>query len=841
MNHPLGHAGHEVLPAEASAGVAEGFAAGLRDFFYGAWYMPHGHCYLWKPELVVLHVLSDALIGAAYLFISVSLYALVRRIRVPFGGMILSFGLFIGACGLTHLMEVWNVWYSAYWLAGGVKAVTAVASVATGVYLLPLRRQVSEVVKSARLSEERRVQLEKSSRELETLYAKLKASEAQRTDFFANVSHELRTPLALILGPVDQMRARGGLSAQDARDLEVVRRNARVLLRHVNALLDVAKLDAGQMQASFAEVDLARLVRLCAENFEGLVAERRMRFSLELPRMLPAQVDPDKLHRVVLNLLSNAVKFTPEEGLIRVALSAEAGWGRLVVEDSGPGVSAELREVIFERFRQGEGGSTRRFGGTGLGLAIARDFVTLHGGRIWVERSPLGGARFSVELPLRAPEGTAVQERSAEEERAMMEAAARQGVTALRAPPVETGTEPPASTSSLVLVVEDNVEMRTFISETLGTEMRVMTADNGREGLEKARALRPDALVTDMMMPELSGDQLVREVRADQDLEGLPIILLTARADDALKMTLLREGAQDYLTKPFHPEELRARVRNLVAMKRARDTLRRELTTRAGDVEELAREVALRHRQLEAALAATTLAREQAEKASVAKSTFLRLVSHELRTPLTSIQLHLELLGRSKDPAAALDKVNRSFKRLADLIESILEYTRVESGRLVVKPERLDLVGLAREVVEDLLPQAQQKLLRLELVPAEGVAELESDPRLLRLILIHLVMNALKYTPKGSVQVSVSQGPEGHGFAVRDTGPGIAEELRERIFQPFEQLESITHKHTPGVGLGLALVREMVAVLGGRIQVESTVGQGSTFTVLLPPLEQAPA
>ncbi|NPC87233.1 HAMP domain-containing histidine kinase, partial [Pyxidicoccus fallax] len=267
-----------------------------------------------QPDLVALHVLSDALIGSAYLFISLTLYVLVRRIRLPFGGMILSFGVFIGACGLTHLMEVWNVWHSAYWLAGGVKAVTAVASVATGVYLLPFRRRVAEVVASARVSEERRVALEKSSQELEALYSRLKESEAQRTGFFANVSHELRTPLALILGPVERLLGREGLESRERKDLEVVRRNARVLLRHVNALLDVARLDAGQMRVSYAEEDLARRVRLCAENFEGLVAERRLRYTLELPSALPAQVDGDKVERVVLNLLSNAMKFTPEEG-----------------------------------------------------------------------------------------------------------------------------------------------------------------------------------------------------------------------------------------------------------------------------------------------------------------------------------------------------------------------------------------------------------------------------------------------------------------------------------------------------------------------------------------------
>jgi signal transduction histidine kinase len=802
--------------------------------FGDIWYMPHGHCYLWQPPLVWMHVVSDFLIGAAYFFISLTLYFLVRRIRLPFSGMILAFGVFIGACGLTHFMEVWNVWEAHYWLAGGVKVVTAVASVLTGAYLVPLRGQVAELASAARLSEERRTQLESKNKELEVLYARVKESEDLKSQFFANLSHELRTPLALILGPVEKLLDGGALTDTQRRDLETVSRNAELLLKHVNDLLDASKLEAGKLSAQYSQGDLALLLRRTCGFFASFATDRQVALIVQTPESLPGPFDVEKLQRVVLNLLSNAFKFVPPGGQVRTTLDRRDGCALLSVEDSGPGVKPELRDAIFERFRQAEGGATRRFGGTGLGLSIARDFVALHGGRIFVEDSPLGGARFTVELPLTPPEGVAIQPLPVTAEAAMLERAAREGLETLHEPSAAAVPASPANPSHLALVVEDNVEMRRFISDTLGTDMRVMTADNGREGLEKVRALRPDVLVTDMMMPEMSGDQLLRAVRADSQLEDLPIILLTARGDDALKVALLREGAQDYLTKPFHPEELRVRVHNLVVMKRVRDTLRQDVTARTSDVEELAREVTLRQRQLEAALAATTLAREQAEQASLAKSTFLRLVSHELRTPLTAIQLHLQLLGKSRDPAAALEKFSRSFKRLTELVESVLEYTRIESGQLVVKRERLDVVGLAHEVVEELLPQAQQKLLRLELLPAPAVPELESDPRLIRLILINLVVNAVKYTERGSVQVAVGHGAEGHWLSVQDTGPGIPEEVRERIFQPFEQLESITHKHTPGMGLGLALVRELVAVLGGRIRVESTVGQGSTFTVVLP-------
>ncbi|MFP2927988.1 ATP-binding protein [Pyxidicoccus sp. 3LG] len=823
-------------------------AAGLRDFLYGAWYMPHGHCYQWQPGLVALHVLSDVLIGCAYLFIAVWLTTLVRRVRLPFGGMFLSFGVFIGACGLTHIVEVWNVWNSAYWMAGGVKAVTAVASVATGLYLVPLRRRVLELVQAARLSEERRVKLETSSRELEALYARLKDSEEKRTGFFANVSHELRTPLALVISPVERLLQRDGLAEPERRDLEVVRRNARVLMRHVNALLDVAKLDAGKMRVAYEDSDLARLVRLCAENFEGLVAERRLRFVLDLPGALPAQVDPDKVQRVVLNLLSNAVKFTPEGGSIRVALSAEAGRGRLVVEDSGRGVPVELRERIFERFQQGEGGSTtREFGGTGLGLAIAREFVTLHEGRVWVEDRPGGGTRFVVELPLLAPSGERLHSHPEPEPPSL---AARAEVDVLR-PSSELGGLRPSSEEAVVppteedpfrprvLVVEDTREMRRFVAETLARDFRVATAADGDEGLRQAEALRPDVIVSDVMMPRMGGDALVREVRAREGLESTPVLLLTARADDALRVDLLRAGAQDYLVKPFLAEELLARVANLAVVKRTREVLQAALDARTSDVEGLARELSLRKRQLEAALETTSSAREVAERASEARNTLLRLVSHELRTPVSVLQLTQHAFLREVGPLGGkamdmFDRMVRSTVRLRDMTEMVLQYNNLEEGRLVVRREPVDLLALAHEVMDEVRGEAERKALALELSRPRGVVKAQTDPRMAHLVLLNLVMNAVKYTQRGGVYVSVEVVADARRLRVRDTGPGIPPEAQARVFEPFQHVETLDHKSKPGVGLGLTLVRELVTALGGKVSMCSRPGEGSEFTVELP-------
>jgi signal transduction histidine kinase len=384
---------------DSSEAGSSGLYEPLKDFFFGAWYMPHGHCYLWKPGLVWLHVLSDILIGGAYVLISLVLYALVRRIRLPFSTVILAFGLFIGACGLTHFMEVWNVWNSAYWLAGWVKALTALASVATGAFLFQLRPKVVEVASAARLSEERRTQLESKNRELEVLYDKLKAAEELRTQFFSNVSHELRTPLALILGPVERLLTEEGLTEAQRRGLETVARNGRLLLKQVNDLLDASRLEAGKMETRYSQTDLAALVRVTAAFFASAALERRLSHTVEVPERLAAQVDAEKLQRVLINLLSNAFKFVPEGGQVRTTLREEAGQARLTVEDTGPGVKPEQRQLIFERFRQGDGGTTRSVGGTGLGLAIVKDFVELHRGTITVEDAP-GGVRAS---PSRCP------------------------------------------------------------------------------------------------------------------------------------------------------------------------------------------------------------------------------------------------------------------------------------------------------------------------------------------------------------------------------------------------------------------------------------------------------
>lgn len=809
----------------------------LSDVFAkSGYFMPHGHCYLWIPSLLWLHVISDFLIGVAYLGISFVLYALVRKIRLPFSPVFIAFGLFIGLCGLTHFMSIWTVWNPDYFADGLLKAATAAASVATAIGLVYVRPQIEAVVHAARLSEERRVRLESTNAELETLYHRIKDLDQLKTEFFANISHELRTPLALILGPAESMQRDKNLSIDQRHQLDLIARNGKLLLKQVNDLLDVAKLEAGGMQLNYVRLNLAAWCRRIASQFAPAAASRRMSFEIDAPEALTAEVDPHLLEPVLINLLANALKFTPEGGRVRFELSRERDEVVLAVKDTGPGISADQHERIFERFRQVEGGATRSYGGTGLGLAIVKDYVALHGGRVAVDSTPGQGARFTVRLPAQAPEGAAVTEeytRTDPVTRVALEAAIQELT------PAESKAGTPTivdAAHATVLVVEDNDDMRSFIAHTLAGDFNVLVARNGREALEQAAALTPDVIVTDLMMPVMSGDQLVAELRRQDAFAHVPVLLLTAKADEDLRVELLRSGAQDYLTKPFLPQELLARVSNLASAKRAGDALRESVESASADLEELAKELSLRHRQLQTAIAASEVAREQAERASEIKTYFLGLISHELRTPLFTIQTNAQLLERSHDLHPPLrtrvERIARAGKQLSTLVEGLLEYTRLEGDRIKVDAREVDVAALAQEVIADSAHLSRPEVhLQLEATASRKVM---SDPRLLRVVLANLVSNALKFTREGSVSVRIEATDASCVIEVQDTGPGIPEADLPRIFLPFEQLEPVARKSIPGFGLGLALVKRVVESIEGTIDVASSPGEGSTFTVRIP-------
>src|SRR5262249_26019420 len=239
--------------------------------------------------------------------------------------------------------------------------------------------------------------------ELKDRNARLAELDHMKSVFLANITHELRTPLALILGPTEKWLSSGDLTEEQHRDLDVVIRNARSLLKTVNDLLDVSKLEAGKLSPEYARVDLSKTVRLACSLFEGIARERNVDYTVGVPFALMAEVDPEMIQRVLLNLLSNAFKFGAAGGMISCMLERSGNNAVIQVQDKGPGIPTDMRERIFERFMQVEDDATRRHGGTGLGLAIAKEFVELHRGSIRETTPAGGGALFMVTLPLKAP------------------------------------------------------------------------------------------------------------------------------------------------------------------------------------------------------------------------------------------------------------------------------------------------------------------------------------------------------------------------------------------------------------------------------------------------------
>jgi signal transduction histidine kinase len=672
---------------------------------------------------------------------------------------------------------------------------------------LQLRAQQmeSEIFIRAQEVQEANRKLQAANEELAHLYEQTRELERIKTQFFANVSHELRTPLTLILGPIEKLLAAPQLDeATVRRSLEVVGRNSRTLLKHVNDLLDVSKLDAGQMKAAYADTDLAVLIRIVASQFDVLAKEKHVDYLIEVPATVRAQVDPEKVQRVVVNLLSNAFKFTPSEGRIRCTLRDDQVQGSVALEvaDGGPGIPQQLREAAFERFRQIEGGSTRRFGGTGLGLAIARDFVELHGGGISIGVAPEGGALFTVILPRKAPTGTEVSPMAGDEVRA--EETAREEIEVLQGPLGTDAKVAGAGGRPLVLVVEDNRDMNRFMCESLAEEYRVEAAYDGKEGLQKATALEPDLILTDVMMPEMSGDLLVRAVRARRELDTTPVIVLTAKADDQTRVQLLRAGAQDYVMKPFSLEELRARVANLVSVKRADDQIRK-----------LNEELWVANKQLEA---------------------FSYSVSHDLRAPLRAVTAFSAILRQqySADlpPEAQefLGHVITSAQRMERLIEDLLRFSQLGWQSLSKVPVKIS--ALVSELVDELRKGAADRRVEVRL---GHLPDSVGDPGLLKQVFFNLLANAFKFTrprDKAVIEVGCHEREGERVFFVRDNGAGFDMKYAQKLFGVFQRLHR--EDEFEGTGVGLSIVQRIIQRHGGRIWAEAGVDEGATFFFTLP-------
>jgi len=425
----------------------------------------------------------------------------------------------------------------------------------------------------------------------------LAALDRAKTAFFSNVSHEFRTPLTLILGPTEDALDSPDQSLSGAA-LATVHRNQLRLLKLVNSLLDFSRIEAGRVQASYEPSDLASLTADLASAFRSTVERAGLHLRVDCPPLPePIWVDHEMWEKIVLNLISNAFKFT-FEGEIEVTLRALAAEGdlpprvQLAVRDTGTGIPEAELPRLFERFHRVEGARGRSYEGSGIGLALVQELVRLHGGTLSVCSESSVGTTFSISLPLgnvHLPgdrlQGERTQSSTATRAEAFVREADAWSETAaeVEAPPQKRistsagGSLLPAAAlavpSGRVLIADDNADMRAYVSRLLEGRFTIEAVSNGQAALEAARIRPPDLVLSDVMMPQLDGFGLLRELRADARLSHVPVILLSARAGDEAKVEGIRAGASDYLVKPFSARELLARVEGSIRLARTQARL----------------------------------------------------------------------------------------------------------------------------------------------------------------------------------------------------------------------------------------------------------------------------
>ncbi|MFH2130311.1 MAG: response regulator [bacterium] len=407
---------------------------------------------------------------------------------------------------------------------------------------------------------------------------KLKELDILKTRFFTNISHEFRTPLTLITAPIESLLSGdyGKLPRRSVAVLASMKSNAERLLKLISDLLDFSKIEAGKMEVNMTPCDVSKLLSRCMDGVDSGAASQGIRIDYQdRTDGLRAVVDPDLIEKAVFNLLSNAMKFNrPEgEGLIAVTLENDPSSFTITIRDSGIGIPVDKLDSIFDRFNQVDASVSRRYEGTGIGLSLTREIVDLHHGTILVESEVGRGSVFTITLPLVSaadqPAENSISGDSADDHPAEILVATPPGKTDHG----NQGTEISESETATILIVEDNDDMRHYLTDILNNHYQTVSAPNGREALLQLENGKIDLVLSDLMMPEMDGYELTQAIRSDDAYDGLPIILLTAKSNVPDKIQGFRKGANDYIIKPFNPEEVLARIKSQLRFKLLRDKL----------------------------------------------------------------------------------------------------------------------------------------------------------------------------------------------------------------------------------------------------------------------------
>jgi signal transduction histidine kinase len=715
--------------------------------------------------------------------------------------------------------------------------------------------------------EERTKELAESKQEVEKAYAKLKELDAIKTQFFANVSHELRTPLTLVLAPLESILKGelGYVSKSQQGHIQIMHQNALRLLKMINNLLDLAKIDAGKMTLNLEPINLDHFIKGIVASVTPLAEKKQIRLSfVDGERLTGVVCDREKVERVLLNLIFNSIKFTEPGGSVTVrcekANSTErdesATRVQVSVADTGIGIPKEYKEKIFERFSQVDASASRKYEGTGIGLALAKELVELHRGRIWADSEPGKGTVMTFTLPTdlelpktdTTPEDRRTGRRRARERReterrwtedwtqALRSAAEYSAGDVLKEPvPIQAPLPfPSGPIEHTVLLIEDNADMRSFIAFQLQDEFKLLQARDGIEGVGLATQHLPDIIISDVMMPGKDGYQVCREIKSDPHTKHIPVILLTAKAELSEKISGLEFGADDYLTKPFNAQELKAKIRSLVQLRR----LEREIQNRSEELERTLKmlqetQTQLVHSEKMAALGLLVagIAHEVNNPVSFAKGSL-----SNLRRYLGQVREALEKQPETRQVLTQFNKLLQDIEQSLNIVKSGLERTEgivTDLKTFARKDEQYTKRVDIQEGLEATLKLIQHEMTgRITVHRDYGIQEtVEIIPGQVNQVFMNLLQNAIHAIPeKGDIWIRTWEDGDRVHVAVRDSGKGIQKEHLGRIFEPFFTTKEVGQ----GTGLGLSVSYRIIENHGGKITVSSEEGKGAEFVITLP-------
>lgn len=629
-----------------------------------------------------------------------------------------------------------------------------------------------------------RLAMEEGNTQLRDANMRLKELDHAKSQFFANLSHELRTPLTLALAPIDALlEGEAELPSSMREDLALARRSALRMMRLVDDLLMLSRLESAALPAASEPVDLGRLLTALLEEVAPLARRKQIRLVWRPPgREVWVVGDATWLERALMNVVANALKFSPESSELVVSLDAAGGEARLRVADQGPGIPPDQLQRVFERFYQVDGSATRAHGGIGIGLALARELLELHGGRIVAESDGVRGTTMVLTLPTsRVP--TAAFTLGQKPKAGIAEWHQQLTMTPeYRLLDVDDATERRvlprrgvAPGRPAVLVIEDNTDMIRLLGGLLGADYEVFTARDGESGLRMVHRNRPELIICDVMMPGMSGLEVARTLREDPETRNIPILLLTARADAETRLEAQRQGADGWLTKPFRRTELLSTVERML----------RNQTNRQ--------------------IAAERRGEERVHAVIVG------------------------VLRALEEVAGALASAGADVSPLAALVDRLRPMVPGPAQR----PEDVDPEVAARAALAPLSPE---ELRRIEL-SLDSRRRVRAVPGDLERILAELVRNALDASPEAErVEVAVREEAAEIRIEVRDHGPGVPANVRDSVFQPFYT----TRFAEPRAGLGLAIARSLARRSGGTLALETNFGSGSRFVLRLPARSDEP-